>query len=573
MAVTRTPRTGWTERIARLLRATIWATCVIGASCALHRPAPIQADKGLAQSTTTLAALQQARAPRREALVIGIDAYGDPTFPPLRHAIDDATALGAKLASPELGGFDPVVVLTGADATRDGILERLRDLRDTLRRDDVLVVYFSGHGTRARDGEGGWRRFLVPTDGTAADLAGTALDLADLQAFFGALAPARKALVVDACFDGDGRSVVSPDDSGAPLGSLLPTAGALAPGEAYLFATTAGRPAREDDALGHGVYTSYWLDALSWGFGDADVDGDHVLTAWEIHDYARGRTIERTGGVQVPEAAFRVVGEGDLVVAGDPNPRKRADKALVYLYPERDDGWAGGTLIVDGREKGPLPGTVPVSPGRHHVIVRDDRGVVRVDGWLRLTGGRGYTVDEVSRLAQGPAAAFGVRAAAVSSASLAQVIGPGAVGAEVYVADRANGEAARGFVTDVAAGSAVSPGDALARPVAWVSSGVGWQDDLDRLRLRIGVGLTAGWIPPRFDERPTGAIDVAQHASEAGWWLLAAGPHASAGFVLGPGWTLMATVRPHVAWLDTDYDGRVRAAGFTVATIGIEVDR
>ncbi|MEZ4241096.1 MAG: caspase family protein [Myxococcota bacterium] len=534
---------------------------------------PVQVDKGLTPARSTLEALREARAPRREAVLVGVDGYDDPTFPPLRHAGDDARDLGARLAAAEVGGFDRVTVLTGADTSRVRILEALRELRDALRHDDVLVVYFSGHGTRARDAVGAWHRFLVPRDGLAGDLAGTALDLRDLEAYFSTLAPARKALVVDACFDGDGRSVVAPDAGDAPADSLVPGASGLGPGEAYLFATSSGRPAREDDALGHGVYTAFWLDALGWGFGDADVDRDHVLTAWEIHDYARGRVMAHTGGVQVPEAAFRVVGEGDLVVAGDPDPRKRADRALIYLYPDEGTDYADAAVLVDGRQKGALPGTVPVAPGRHHVLVTSDDGTALVDGWLRLSGGRAYPVDEVARLAQGPGGGLGVRAAFVGSAPLRQALGPGAVGTELYAVDRANGEAGRGFVTDGALGAALSPGGAGTRPLGWATGSLGWQGDLARLRLRLGLGLTFAWVPPRFDERPVAPVDPREHPTEAGWWFLAGGPSLGAGVVVGDGWTALATVRPHVAWLDPDDDGRPQAVPFTVASVGIEVDR
>ena len=51
-------------------------------------------DKGLSPARSTLEALQQARAPRRIALVVGVDRTNDPSFPPLRHAGDDAERPG-----------------------------------------------------------------------------------------------------------------------------------------------------------------------------------------------------------------------------------------------------------------------------------------------------------------------------------------------------------------------------------------------------------------------------------------------------------------------------------------------
>ena len=78
---------------------------------------PVEAswqNKGLEPAATTLAALQQARAPRRVALVIGVDRYNDPTFPALEHAGADARDLSASLLSPVVGGFHEVRLLVGA---------------------------------------------------------------------------------------------------------------------------------------------------------------------------------------------------------------------------------------------------------------------------------------------------------------------------------------------------------------------------------------------------------------------------------------------------------------------------
>lgn len=543
----------------------------------LHPRAPIGGqNKGLEPAPTTLAALQQARAPRRVALVIGINRYNDPTFPALHHAETDARDLAANLASPVVGGFQEVETLFAEDTRRDSILDALRAARDTLRRDDVFVVYFSGHGTRTRDLSGLWHRYLVPKDGTAADLARTAIDLAELQAFFSTLAPARKALIVDACFDGEGRSVVGPAEGALPDMPLVPGMATMGAGEAHLFATSAGRPAREDDALGHGIYTWYLLDAMSWSFSEADVDQDGVLTAWEAHDWARGRTIERTDGVQVPEAAFRVVGEADVVLAGAQDARSRADRALVYLYPSERQSMSGAILIVDGREKGALPKTIPLSPGRHHLVIREGDGSVAVDGWLSLQGGRSYSVEDIVRLAQGPGAGLGLRAVLVSAPALSASIGKGALGSELYWSKRRNSTVGRGVVGDIAVGAALSPSRpdlSTARPLSWASSGLGWQGDRGQARLRVGVGVTAAWIPRQYPSGRPINPDPSAHPSEIGWWFLAAGPQASFGWVLDRGWTLAANLRPHVALLDGDLDGRSTLMSFGIASIGFEVDR
>ncbi|MCB9687145.1 MAG: caspase family protein [Alphaproteobacteria bacterium] len=535
---------------------------ILGLLLACAHRAPVQVDKGLEPAVTTLAALQQARDPRRVAVVVGVDDYGDPTFPALHHAGDDAEAVAAALRSDEVGGFDEVRLLTGADADRAGVLEALRGVRDTTRSGDVLVVYFSGHGTRARDAEGTWHRYLLPRDARSGALPTTALDLADLQAFFGSLAPSRKALIVDACFDGDGRSVVDPEAGPGPDDALAPPAGRIGEGEAHLFATSAGRPAREDDTLGHGVYTWFLLDAMTWSFGEADRDGDGVLTAWEAHDWARGRAIDRTGGAQVPEATFRVVGQADVVLSGQQGARRRADRALVYLYPTEHHPLAGAALVVDGREKGLLPGTLPIAPGRHHVVVRDSEGGTRVDGTLRLAGGHAYSVDEVARLAQGPTSSLGLRTVAVGSAPFRDAIGPGALGTELVLTDRRDGPVGHGLVGALSAGgagSAAHPGLDQGRFVGWATASAGWQGDRGIFRGRVGLGPSFVWLPPAGDA--------------LGWWFFAAGPDATGGIVLGRGWTATASGRLHVAALDPDADAHLDVVPWTSLSVGLEVDR
>jgi hypothetical protein len=192
---------------------------------------------------------------------------------------------------------------------------------------------------------------------------------------------------------------------------------------------------------------------------------------------------------------------------------------------------------------------------------------------MSFAGGRGYTIDEVARLAQGPSAELGVRSVALTG--LTDALGPGAVGAEAYAADRSTGPWGRGFVVDGSLGAAVSPTRAatdLARPVAWLSGGAGWQGDLGRLRLRAGLGVTGYWVPPRFED-PRRAVVLERHPGEIGWIFAAAGPTASVGWVLGGGWTVTGSARPQVAWLDTDFDRRPEAVPIAAFAVGLEVDR
>ena len=516
---------------------------------------PRQRPKGFSDSGTTAVELQRALEPRRFALVIGIDTYEDPAFTPLKHAQRDATSMGNVLALSDTGGFDEVIRLVGpALATRDRIFEELRALRAELRRQDSVLVYFSGHGTRQLV-ENAWHRYLLPHDARVADLGRTAIDLGDLQAFLRTLAAQRVGLVVDACFHGDGKSVggraVRPGEIEPP--GLSPSTTSLQSGEAYLFATTSGRPAREDDRLGHGVYTYFLLEAMRWGFADADADHDGVLTPWEAHDYARARTLAATDGVQVPEAAIRTVGEGDLVLAGSARRRQDVERSLVYLYDGRA-GLDGARIFVEGRERGTFPGTLVVQPAPQHVVVRRADGTVVVDGDVSFKAGTAYRVEDLVRLTSGPARTVGARGVLWQAPALREV-GAGTLGVEAYAQWRAQRTPLRGLFGELAVGLGTSPSRVPAegrvrdaRPAITSSVVAGFQRDIRRVRLRGSWALAGRVLPPD-------ALDVATSAlSEVGFWHLATGPGLGVGHAHGRS-SFMLEARALGSSLDLDGAG------------------
>ncbi len=536
--------------------------------------APLQ-TKGLEPSLSTADELNASLDSRRYALLIGVDAYEDPAFPELSFAGADAAALGEAL-SRSAGGFDDVTVLTTDGVDRAAVFEALRGLAKQVRKDDVALVYFSGHGTRVPDGEI-WRRFLLTSDSDPRRLERTAIDLADLQSFFSELAPLRKALVIDACFNGDGKSVVRPDaepevEPEHP-GALSPRVAALGLGEAHLFATSAGRPSVEDDQLGHGVYTWYLLQALGWAFDEADRDDDRTVTAWEAHDYARGEVVARTNGLQVPEAALRVVGEADVVLGGSDEDRDARDGALVYLYPGRNHVLDGAALVVDGRTRGTLPGTVVLEPGRRHIAVTDSQDQVVTEGWMQVQPGRTYRAEELERLVRGVPGGIRVASVFVFSPPFSVGLGPGAVGIDVLAYRRLTEGRSRGQYFGVHFGGAQSPnrnGQVNARGLGWTGLEGGYQTDSRRLRARLGLSATVVVMPPDRNEDTPRGTDPSDVPDQAGWLFPAGGAVLEAGVVLSEMWTAQTGLRGEVTVADPTWVGSVRAVPWLTTTLGLE---
>lgn len=535
-------------------------------------PARQQRPKGFGESGTTAMELERALAPRRFAVVVGIDVYEDPAFSALRHAERDATAMADVLSLSDTGGFDQVIRLVGpGEATRERVFAALRELRSELRRQDSVLVYFSGHGTRQLTGTE-WHRFLLPHDARVADLARTAIDLTDLQSFLRRLPAQRMTLVVDACFHGDGKSVGTQDVPSATLEppSVSPPVSGLQVGEAHLLATTSGRPAREDDRLGHGVYTYFLLEAMQWGFQRADADGDGVLTPWEAHDYARGRTLTATDGAQVPEAAIRTVGEGDLVLAGNARRRRDVERSLIYLYDSRS-GLDGARVFVDGRERGTLPGTLVVDPDPVHVVVQRSDGSVMVDGEVPFRAGVSYRVEDLVRLTSGPSRTVGARAVLWQVPGLRQV-GAGTLGAELYAQRRAQRTPLRGLFGEVSLGVGASPGRRVeqefvsdARWVLSSSVSAGLQRDKGRFRMRGSWVLAGRILPP---DALDAEVDTVDRLTEVGFWHVAMGPGLGFGRAHGRSAALLE-VRGLASWLALD-DNPTRFVPMVWAGLSVE---
>ena len=531
---------------------------------------------------STAEELTRSLEPRRCALVIGVDAYLDPAIPSLRHAVADALAMADQLAAPTGGGFDRVVRLTQpAQVTRERILAEIKVLSTSTRRDDVVVLYFSGHGTLAvRDG-GELAPYLLVGDSRTGDLESSALDLGAIRRFFSSIPARRKALIVDACFNGEGKSAVAP--SAAELTEQLPLdqpftdVDGLGSGEALLFATTLGRPAREDDELGHGTYTHFLLQALSWETMAADTNADGLVTAYEAHDWARGKVFERTAGVQLPEAAFRVVGVHDVVLAGAPAQRRASDLALVFAYLPADHPYHGSSLSVDGRDKGLFPGTVAVDPGRHRFVVRDVSGTVIFEGAATVVRGQSLAVEELRALVREDRRQIGVYMGYFAGVSpdWSAVWGDGLVALEAWSSTRRGAPPGRGLYIGGLLGIGLAPqrtvdGTTLgdARPAFWVGPEAGWGRDLRRLRVRIGVQFRATLMP--VDRIDADGYQVVSE-NETGWLFVSAGPAFKVGYVLSDRVSLVASAQLQLTGLDLDGHGPAELQVMGGFGIGVEL--
>ena len=105
--------------------------------------------------------------PTKRALLIGISDY--PNLLPhqqLPGATNDVTLLCDLLLKRFGFAKHNISCLRNEQATRDGILKALQDLITAVKKNDVVVIHYSGHGSYVQDTTrgAGWTETIVPHD-------------------------------------------------------------------------------------------------------------------------------------------------------------------------------------------------------------------------------------------------------------------------------------------------------------------------------------------------------------------------------------------------------------------------
>lgn len=339
-------------------------TLALAASLATAGP------RGVVSDAPPPKGLEEAYAPRRVALVVGIDRYVDPELGHLRYAAKDAADISGVLLDSQRGAFEVVTRLTG-EVSRDEFWSAFHATTGSLQRDDTFLLYVAGHGTLDLS-PAGTQLYVMPTEARLDDPSGGGIPLVQVEEAIAQLDARRRVMVLDTCYSGSGRSGLSKTTKeqidGLRGPPPEPAALEISRYDARVFAAHFNQPAMEDPGLENGVYTHYFVQALA---GEGDTDGDGLVEVGEAFGWARDRTLEFTGGVQVPWIETTLVGREAIYLSGDPSARKRAEKAILTGL----EGLPVNTALwVDGARRG----AGPLAPGSHRVEVAvNDVPVVR----------------------------------------------------------------------------------------------------------------------------------------------------------------------------------------------------
>lgn len=250
--------------------------------------------EGASATATTRVAVAEPRRPRMQVVAVGINDYRDP-LTELFSARNDAEAIVSALYDRGKDQFDDVTATTLLDslASAPAIEQSIaRGIRPQVMPEDILIVYFAGHGYAIEE-ESGWEWYLLPyTDGWNTPTATkkmirhhgissrrlmAALTETEARRVFLILDSCRSGAVIEAVATPEGRSF---DDA---VGQKTLRRLARVGGIHILAASRADEDAAELNSVPHGALTYLVLEGME---GAADNNKDGTISVQEIIGYA-----------------------------------------------------------------------------------------------------------------------------------------------------------------------------------------------------------------------------------------------------------------------------------------------
>jgi len=255
------------------------------------------------------------------ALIIGNNQYDDPKLAQLKTPAADSQALAKVLADKDIGSFDQVTPLINKNETE--IRRAISAFLTNKKPDDLVLVYFSGHGVLDDRG----RLFLSLKDTETTLLKATAIPSTFISDEMDSCRSRRQILILDCCHSGafargtkgEQKAVTEATFEGSGYGRVVMTAS-----DSTQYALEGDQVIRQTDLS---LFTHFLLEGLKTGEADTDHDGHISLDEW--YDYTYAKVVSETPR-QIPHC-WSYNQQGDLIIARNPNARKRVVELPLEL--------------------------------------------------------------------------------------------------------------------------------------------------------------------------------------------------------------------------------------------------
>ncbi|MCA9074950.1 MAG: caspase family protein [Planctomycetaceae bacterium] len=238
-------------------------------------------------------------------LAVGVSEYKYPEYQ-LRYPADDATAIAAEFEKQEGLAFGEVhtQVYTNENATVQNVRDGLNWLKRATSRNDVAVLFFSGHGVRSRRG-----LYYLTHEGDTEAIQTSCLNWDEIAKTLESLESRQTIFLSDVCHAGafaESQLAMQADLAKR----MLEIDGLL------VFASSQGdEVSLERDDWRHGAFTKCLLEGL---FGLGDANGDREISVHELISYTQLAVKSLTARTQNPYLPKQSGFNGNLIIARSP---------------------------------------------------------------------------------------------------------------------------------------------------------------------------------------------------------------------------------------------------------------
>lgn len=223
--------------------------------------------------------------PKMFLVTIGINEYKNPKYS-LNYALADADGIDKSVRSIASGIFSEVVQYTirNDKAVKEKIIQTFDEIKSKALEQDMLVVYYAGHGVVSTDEKGSSDFYLALHDltqlyGKAELLSQKALSATEIKKLTAGINAQKQVFLLDACQSG--AALESASKRGVEEEKAIAQL-ARSTGTFWITASGSEQFATEVEKLGHGIFTYTILEGIK---GKADANQDGKLSVRELSVY------------------------------------------------------------------------------------------------------------------------------------------------------------------------------------------------------------------------------------------------------------------------------------------------
>ncbi|MEH2057081.1 MAG: caspase family protein [Nostoc sp.] len=277
----------------------------------------------------------------RVALLIGVSEY-EPGLNPLPASINDMQGIAQVLQHPEMGGFAELDIQKLENPDPQKMQEAIETLFGDRSKDDLVVLYFSGHGIKDENGKLHLATRFTRKNPQGRLIKSTAVPASFVQDIMSESRSRRQVIILDCCFSGAFPEGWSAKDDGS-VNIQVEMGGE---GRVVLSSSTATQYSFEQSGENLSIYTRYLIEGIETGAADQDNDGE--ISIDELHEYAKKKVQEASPAMRPGISAFREGFKIFLAKAPIGNPKLRYRKE-VEIYASRGEIPIIGRKILDAQ--------------------------------------------------------------------------------------------------------------------------------------------------------------------------------------------------------------------------------